>query len=611
MTQPPSQPPPPGQQPGQQPGYGYPQGPAQGPPQTPPQGDPGYGYPQTPPAPSQPPGQPGPYSQPGPYAQQPGPYGQPGQPGPYGQQGQPGPYNQPGPYGQQPNPYGGGGGYPPQQFPGAPTPPPGGNGGGNFFKRKPGIVIAAAVAGLLVIGGGTWFAVSGDDDGGTKKNVSKDKDAKPTGSEEPDTGDGSGGGREAQDDLNAGRKDGEAKVLWLQKNDVDLPKNGSEVYGPWFAGDTVVKAMYKKIAGYGAADGKQKWTLTLPAEVCAAPSTSSDDGKVVLGIKDGVSERSDCSVLQQIDLKTGKAGWKQELKQQGNFDFLSDITIAINGGTVTAARTSHVNAYRMSDGKALFDKVAGNCQPDAIAGGTRMIAAESCPGGDIDKQQNQVQELDPTTGKARWTYKLKTNWELDKVYSSNPIVLSLTEPDKKSWAIVALNDNGTVRSQIDGGKDKFQPNCGGSFIVFGANLDGCTGVAADATTFYMSTEPSETGSAGTNEVIAFSLANGKAKWRAKSPAGRVMTPLRMEGANVLMYFEPSYDKGGAVATLPPTGGSPKVLLQNPASTAQIESSFYSSELDYVDGRFFVTSGRVSATDDKAEKETKTMMAFGK
>lgn len=608
MTQPPSQPPPPGQQPGQQPGYGYPQGPAQGPPQTPPQGDPGYGYPQTPPAPSQPPGQPGPYSQPGPYAQQPGPYSQPG---PYGQQGQPGPYNQPGPYGQQPNPYGGGGGYPPQQFPGAPTPPPGGNGGGNFFKRKPGIVIAAAVAGLLVIGGGTWFAVSGDDDGGTKKNVSKDKDAKPTGSEEPDTGDGSGGGREAQDDLNAGRKDGEAKVLWLQKNDVDLPKNGSEVYGPWFAGDTVVKAMYKKIAGYGAADGKQKWTLTLPAEVCAAPSTSSDDGKVVLGIKDGVSERSDCSVLQQIDLKTGKAGWKQELKQQGNFDFLSDITIAINGGTVTAARTSHVNAYRMSDGKALFDKVAGNCQPDAIASGTRMIAAESCPGGDIDKQQNQVQELDPTTGKARWTYKLKTNWELDKVYSSNPIVLSLTEPDKKSWAIVALNDNGTVRSQIDGGKDKFQPNCGGSFIVFGANLDGCTGVAADATTFYMSTEPSETGSAGTNEVIAFSLANGKAKWRAKSPAGRVMTPLRMEGANVLMYFEPSYDKGGAVATLPPTGGSPKVLLQNPASTAQIESSFYSSELDYVDGRFFVTSGRVSATDDKAEKETKTMMAFGK
>ncbi|WP_329386719.1 outer membrane protein assembly factor BamB family protein [Streptomyces sp. NBC_01716] len=599
MTQPPSQPPPPGQQPG----YGYPQGP--------PQGEPGYGYPQqTPPAPGQPPAQPGPYNQPGPYGQQPGqpgPYAQ--QPGPYGQQ--PGPYNQPGPYGSQPNPYGGGSGYPPQQFPGAPTPPPGGSGGGNFFQGKPGVVIAAAVAGLLVIGGGTWFALSGDDSGGGKKNVSKDKDAKPTGESVPDEGDGTGGGREAQDDLNAGRKDGESKVLWLQKNDVDLPKNGADVQGPWFAGDVVAKAMYKKMVGYGAADGKQKWSLTLPAEVCASPSLPTADGKIVIAIKDGVSEKADCTVLQQVDLKTGKGGWKQEVKEADNWDFLSDITLAINGDTVTAARTGHVNAYRMSDGKELFDEVPGDCQPSAISSGPRMIAAESCPGGDVDKQQNQVQELDPATGKARWTYKLKTNWELDKVYSSDPIVLSLTEPDKKTWAIVALNANGTLRSQIDGGKDKFQPNCGGSFIVFGANLDGCTGVAADADTFYMSTQPSETGSNGTNEVIAFNLATGKAKWRAKAPSARVMTPLRMEGANVVVYYEPSYDKGGAVATLAPTGGSPKVVLQNPESTSEIENSFYDSELDYVDGRFFVTSSRVSASDDKAEMETKTMMAFGK
>ncbi|WP_405616998.1 PQQ-binding-like beta-propeller repeat protein [Streptomyces sp. NBC_01511] len=603
MTQPPSQPPPPpGQQPGQEPGYGYPQG------------QPQYGYPQTPPAPAQPPGQPGqPVQQPGPYGQQPGQPGPYSQPGPYGQQ--PGPYNQPGPYGSQPNPYGGGGGYPPQQFPGAPTPPPGGNGGnggGSFFKRKPGAVIAAAVAGLLVIGGGTWFALSGDEGGG-KKNVSKDKgdDAKPKDSQEPDDGDGTGGGRDAQDDLNAGRKDGESKVLWLQKNDVDLPKNGADVYGPWFAGDIVVKAMYKKVVGYNAADGEEKWSLTLPAEACAAPRMPTADGKIVIGIKDGVTEKSECTVLQQIDLKTGKGGWKQEVKQQGNFDFLSDITLAINGDTVTAARTGHVNAYRMSDGKALFDKVAGNCQPGAISSGPRMIAAESCLGGDIDKQQNQVQELDPTTGKAKWTYKLKVNWQLDKVYSSDPIVLSLTEPDKKSWAIVALNDNGTVRSQIDGGKDKFQPKCSGSFIVFGENLDGCIGVAADANTFYMATQPSETGSTGTNEVIAFSLDTGKAKWRAKAPAERVMTPLRMEGANVLLYFDPSYDKGGAVATLAPTGGAPKVLLKNPQSTSEIESSFYSTQLDYVGGRFFVTSDRVSASDDKAEMETKTMMAFGK
>ncbi len=90
-----------------------------------------------------------------------------------------------------------------------------------------------------------------------------------------------------------------------------------------------------------------------------------------------------------------------------------------------------------------------------------------------------------------------------------------------------------------------------------------------------------------------------------------MKPLRMEGGNVLVYVEPTYDKGGAVATIAPTGGAPKVLLQHPASTAQIENSFFSAQLAYADGRFFIANGRVSASNDAEEKETKTMMAFGK
>lgn len=90
-----------------------------------------------------------------------------------------------------------------------------------------------------------------------------------------------------------------------------------------------------------------------------------------------------------------------------------------------------------------------------------------------------------------------------------------------------------------------------------------------------------------------------------------MTPLRMENGSVLVYMDASYDAGGAVATIAPTGGAPKVLLQHPASTAEIESSFFSSKMVYADGRFFLASGRVSASNDAEEKETKTMIAFGK
>ncbi|MEV7678202.1 PQQ-binding-like beta-propeller repeat protein [Streptomyces sp. NPDC088341] len=610
---------PPGQQPPQG-GFGAPQDPEQGvprppaqPPQPPPSPQPGYGYPQGP----------GPYNPgPGPYGQQPGPYNSP--PGPYGQQ--PGPYNSPpGPYGQQPGPYGG---YPPQQFPGAPVPPPGvggvggagdgggaggaagGGGGKNFFRSTPGIVTAAAVA-LLLIGGGAWFALgSGDGDGDTKPTAGRSEGADPNASESVDQGDGTGGGREEQDDLNAGRKDGESKVLWLQTNDVDLPRNGSDVYGPWFVGDTVVKAMYRQVVGYSAVDGRKKWTLPLPAEVCSAPAAPTADGKIVIGVKDGTTDKSLCNQLQMVDLTTGKGGWKKEVVESGVFDILTDITLTISGDTVTAARTGNSNAYRVSDGKDLFAKLPGECQPYAFAGGARLIAAESCPTADYETTQNQIQELDPASGAARWTYKLAKNWEVDKVYSIDPLVISAKNDDEKSWSVFALNANGTLRSEIAGGKDKFAPRCGGGFVVFGSNLEGCVGVAADAGTFYMSTEPDTSGSARTNEVIAFSLDTGKAKWRAKAPAGRQMTPLRMEGGKVLVYLDPTYDKGGAVATVAATGGAPTMLQRHPASTAQIENSFYSAKLAYVDGRFFVTSGRVSASNDEEEMKKSTMMAFG-
>ncbi|MET9804368.1 PQQ-binding-like beta-propeller repeat protein [Streptomyces sp. NPDC006368] len=580
---PPAQPPaPPAQPPAGQPGYGPQQPGAQ----------PGYGYPQAP-------GQ-----QPGPYAQQPGPYAQ--QPGPYGQQ--------PGPYGQQPGPYGGypAPGQPQPQYPGAPVSGPG-NGGRGPFKGKPGVIIGAAVAALLVIGGGTWFALSGDD-GGTPEPDAKGSSAAPdptgSGDVDVDEGDGSGGGRDAGDDLNAGRQAGEAKVDFLVTNDVDLPRNGADVFGPWVVGDTVVKAMYKSVAGYGAADGKKKWELPFTTEVCAAPVTPGTSGAIVIGINDRPGDKGDCTQLQQVDLKTGKAGWKQGITKGTGFNSFSDITLAISGDTVTAAGTNNSFGYSLSTGKQLFSTPADGCKPFAFAGGPKLIAAAACRTGSAETVQHQVSEVDPKTGKPKWSYALPANWEADKVYSVSPLVISTIQRKEKKWSVIALTDTGKLRSTLNGGQDKFQPRCGGTFVIFGKNLQGCTGVAADASTFYMSTEPT-TLTRGTNHVVAFDLSTGKPKWRATAGPEKTMTPLRMEGGDVLVYMEGSFDRGGAVATLAPTGGSPKVLLQHPASTAEIERDFYSPKYAYADGRFIIAAGRVSARNDAEEKQTKTMMAFGK
>ncbi|MFE9816651.1 PQQ-binding-like beta-propeller repeat protein [Streptomyces sp. NPDC005773] len=608
MTQPPSQQPPQG-------GFGAPQGPPQGvpqppqgPPQTPPPaqppqapaGQPGYGYPQQPTQPGY--GYP---PQPGPYAQQPGPYGQPQQPGPYAQQ--PGPYGQP----QQP-----GYGYPQQQYPGAPSPAgPAGPGGGNPFKGKPAVIIGAAVAALLVIGGGVFLLSGGDDD--EKKPVAKKSGEvqKPSTSPTVDEGDGDGTGREGSDDLNGGRKPGEAKVLWLQKNDVDLPRNGADVYGPWIVGDTIIKGMYRTVSGYSVADGKQKWTLKLPADICAAPAQTTADGRIVIGVKNGTTDKADCSDLQLIDLNTGKTGWKKPVKSSGLFDLMSDISLAISGNTVTVGRTGASNAFRVSDGKELFGKRDGICQPFAFAGGAKLIAATSCRTDDLDNPQHQIEEIDPDTGKPKWTYKPARGWEVDNVYSVSPLVVSLTKGSSsqdKKWSILALRENGTLRSQVISDKgDKFPMGCGSAFAIFGKSVDGCDGVTADANTLYMRTQDDTSGAGRTNQVVAFNLNTGRTKWKAKAPAEQTMKPLRMEGADVILYVDAGYNKGGGIATLSPSGGSPRMILQHPASTAQIESSFWDEDVLYAAGRSFIVSGRISAGNDEKELETKTMMAFGK
>ncbi|MFY0514735.1 PQQ-binding-like beta-propeller repeat protein [Streptomyces anulatus] len=602
---------PPGQPPQGPPPAQPPAAPA-GPPQTPPPGTPAYGYPQ-----QQPPAGPGygypqqPGQAPGPYGQQaPGPYGQ--QPGPYGQQA-PGPYGQqaPGPYGQQPQP---GQGYPTQQqYPGAPAPGGPGSGAGGFLKNKTGIVVAAALAVVLVAGAGTWFLVSDSGDDPKKPVAGPSNDPKaPSGSPTVDEGDGNGDGREVDSDLNAGRKPGEAKVAWLQKNDVDLPRSGAAVEGPWFTGDLVVKAMYRGVSGYSVTDGKKKWNLELPADVCAAPNTATADGKLVLGVKDGTTDRSDCSVLQMIDLNTGKAGWKKSVKKNGTWDFLSDIGLAISGDTVTVGRTSNSNAYRVSDGKELFGNPEGNCKPFAFAGGAKLIAAASCRTDDVKNPQHQVQELDPVTGKAKWTYQPARGWEVSKVYSVSPLVVRFDNEEKKQYGIAALTESGKLRSQLSPTKgDKLTVDCGGSFAIFGEKLEGCSGVAADANTFYIGTEDDSSGTSRTNKVIAFDLNTGKPKWEAPAPAERVLKPLGMEGGNVLLYMRPKYDAAGALVTIPPTGGTPKTLLQHPESTGRIENGFFSSKVLYQGGRSYIFSKRVSASNDKEELEQSTMLVFTK
>ncbi|MEU7407866.1 PQQ-binding-like beta-propeller repeat protein [Streptomyces sp. NPDC042638] len=606
MTQPPNQPPhggfgAPQDQPPQPAGFGAPQSPPAAPPA---QG--GFGAPQTPPAQGafgapQPPA--GPPQQPQPgygYPQQPQPgYGYPQQPGPYA--GTAGPYGQP----QQPGPYGApqpGYGYPQQPpYPGMPGTAPGGPaGGGPASRKRTALIIGGAVAALLVVGG-TVFAVTGGDGGGTKKPVARHSDdptqsvsASPTAS----------GGGEDPDHLNEGRQAGEAKVLWY-KPAPDAPASGADAPGMWVSGDTAVKAAYKQVFAFHAGDGGTAWgPLTFPQKICAATTRKSADDKIVVAYMNSAGDHAKCNQLQQIDLRTGEKGWSGEVADGGLFDSALTIELTVSGRTLMVGRSQSGTAYDIDSGKKLYDKkrYGEACFPAAFAGGTgRLIQVASCAVG-TSGEHEELQELDPATGKVRWTQKVKKGWEVSRTYSVDPLVVYLTNREKKVWNISTFTKDGKFRSQVRV-NEKFAPRCG--WAVLERELQGCQGVAVDADTLYLPTDST----ISANEIVAIGLSDGREKWRVKAPGNRPMTPVKVEGGKLIAYAQPSYDTGGQVVSVPVTGSSHTTtgLLRNPKGAAGAENAFYDGVVDFTGGRLFISSGRLSGDDDSKEK---LIMAFG-
>ncbi|WP_447039256.1 outer membrane protein assembly factor BamB family protein [Streptomyces sp. DSM 118878] len=567
-----------------------PGGPPQQPPAAPQQGQPqpGYGYPQTPP-PASPYNQPPQPPQPGPY-QQPGPYGQPQQPGPYGRP------QQPGPYGSQPQ-YG----YPPQQ----PTQPqfPAGPGGGGGGRRKLVVIVAAAVAALLVAGGVTYAVVGGDD--GEKEPEAKKKDPKPSASAPANPGTGDGDGNEGEEDLNEGRRPGEAKVLWY-KEAPKVPGSGGDAPGMWVEGDTVVKAAYKQLFAYKAGSGDIAWpAITFPQKICAATRTATDDGKIVVAFKEGTKSTAKCNQLQVIDLETGDKGWGKPVEQEGSFDFASQSTLTLVGDVLMVGRDQSGTALRMRDGKKLYVskvKDEGSCYPNGFAGeGKKLVRALSC-GSSTPTEHDEMQQLDPETGRALWTKKFPKGWRVKKLYSVSPTVVYLENEDTKKWNVSVLKPNSDeTRSELIT-KDGFAPECESS--ILSRDLAGCLGVATDDTYLYLPTDAKS----GANEVVAFGLATGKEAWRVKSPLEETMLPLKVEDGELISYVTPSYDSGGRVVSIARSGShTPKTLLQHPKGTSKIESGFYSKAVDYVDGRFYISTTSITGSTGQA----KLMLAYGK
>ncbi|MCX5377916.1 PQQ-binding-like beta-propeller repeat protein [Streptomyces sp. NBC_00091] len=545
--------------------------------------------------PPQPPNQP---PTPSGYGHLPGPpqpgYGYPPQgANPYAQQQQP--PTVPQPLAQQ-----GGYGFPPP----GPGMPPGPPAPGGPRRRKGAVVVAAAVAGVLVLGAGGYFVFLGDDESGPKTPVAQGStpaDPKPSGSPSVDKGDGSGNGSGEQTDLNAGRKPGEGKVLWFKTAKLQGPGAGIQAKGQWVVGDTVVKTLDKSVIAYAVTDGKEKWKLDFRTEVCGLTDQTTGDGKTVMAVKDGEGSSATCNQLKLVDLKTGKEGWTKEVVKENLFDGGNSVALSLTGDTVAVNRLANTSAYRISTGDKLF---SGNspegCQAGQYAAGNgKMLGIAMCLD---DDKTTEVQDADPVTGKKTWSYRLPKGWRVNGVYSVFPTVLDIGNRDTKERAVIALTADGKKRSSM-AAEGSFEVNCGSGSVD---NLQGCGSSAVDGDTLYLRTT---TESGTDNEIVAFDLATGKAKWRHKAGDQRNWHPLKAANGQLTVYRGSVRDEPGEVVTMAAAGGEPKSLLRMPSGpAAKVEGSFITYSLRAYEGGRYITSATSLTGDGKDER---LLMVFGK
>ncbi|MFD4504040.1 PQQ-binding-like beta-propeller repeat protein [Streptomyces sp. NPDC058457] len=577
MTQPP---PPPPNQPPQQPGFGAPQPqPGYGYPQQPPVPQPGYGYPQQPP---------------NPYAQQPG-YGYPNQPPPPG-------YGYPN---QSPQP---GYGYPGGQ-PGGPAPGPGRNNATLL------VVVAAVAAIALIVGGGIWYAKSSGGDG--KKDDTASSGGGSTGGQDANGGaDGGADGGKNGKGTEKVPADTDSKVLFQ----VPLPtaKDTTVTAGSWLTDKVYAKSGVARITGYDPDSGAERWTIPLSGPVCRASEHADADGRTAVVFQPKMPAKGStagCTRVAAIDLNAGKELWAKTIKSGDvavNFD---NVTVAQQ--TVAVGGTSGGAAFDLASGRIRWQpKPADSCYDAGYGGGAKLVAVRRCGSGDTG--QLHIQTLDPVSGKVLSEYRMTSGIDYASVVSTDPLVVAAdvndSAGDGSGFSDVFSIDNrtGALRTRVSTPGSSYAARCDGIY-----ELEKCTGVVVGNDRLYLATEEHDGDGdyTKTNEIVAFDLGTGKQTGqRADAGDNYTITPLRMDGPNVIAYKNAPYDKGAQVVSIDGDSFKETKLLENPATTAvkAVETSMSPeyAEVLYSQGRLYLSAGYAHTAGSSSSAREYLVTAFG-
>ena len=582
-------------------GFGDPQGPPPGgfgapppPPNTPPPPGPGYGYPQAPPPQAPPPQTPPPSAPPQQYGHPQAPQAPQTQPpgGPHG-------YG----YAGQPHQYG----Y--SQPPTTPLQPQAQGGGGRKLNSQMLIIVAAVVAIALIVGGGVWYASSSgkDDDKNNASGSSGGKDNKG-GNDVP-----GGSGSEKMPSNTS------AKVLFQVPSPEVKDDSSISVKGSWLTDKVYAKSGIAEVVGYDPDKGTKLWTIPLPGPVCEASRHTTNDNKTAIVYEPAMPTKEDpshgCSEVSAIDLGTGKKLWTKSAKTGDQKISFGNVTVS--GNTVAAGSTSGGAAWNIADGELLWSpKAADSCYDAGYGGGEALVALRKC--GGYGERQLEIQTLNPQTGSPSSTYKLGKGIEYASIVSTKPLVIAADVGDSAGDGsgisdLFSIDEKtGQLRIKISAPGDKYAAKCDGI-----SRVEACSGIAVGNDRIYIQTEEHDgTGEySQTNEIVSFSLSTGKSTGdRADAGDGYNITPLRMDGGNIIAYKRPPYDKGGQIVSINGSSFKQTKLLENPASeevrAAETSMSPEYAEILYRNGHLYMSQVYAREKTSSTDRKEYLAIAFG-
>ncbi|WP_459646444.1 outer membrane protein assembly factor BamB family protein [Kitasatospora sp. Ki12] len=421
----------------------------------------------------------------------------------------------------------GGYAYPPQQqpgygYPGAPTAP----------KRNPVMLWGGIIGGVLAIAIVVALVV-----------LLKDPDPDPTPGPGPVASSGGTSDGPSNDATpGPGPKGGATfNVAWSAPKGANTD-GSNQMLGVWGTDKLAIRVDSNGIKAYNLTDGKEAWTIPVPAgvkELCTASYGANSKGVAALSFNTG---DSDCSTVGAVDLNQGKLLWSVKVSA----DRMSSPTLSVTDNVV-AIGGNMVGALNIANGQPAwqFQPRDKDCSVRGRAAGTQIAVSDRCYGGSGPKSQLVI--VNAETGKAASTPITLTGTieQVDQVVSDKPLVLLMSSGPQGDYVLPFDKDNkpGNQMSVKEAGSDSLR---------LSGQDEALTRNVVSGSTLYVQVSGTKPG------INAYDLNTGKRLWAAAAAGTsndmRLVSGVDKDG-KVRAVVEQGYDKPARLVTLSPTDGS--------------------------------------------------------